>query len=253
MESVSPPTPRRRRRLLKWLLIIFAIVVIPPVAWFGVQVAVYYGDIKGGNMKNIQERRLDASISKTVANANVTKEDLIRLAPTGLVPELGSRSARVTVVEFLDYQCPFSKMSADPVRRVMFAMGDRVRFLIRDFPIPELNPTAAETALSANCVLEQGQDQYWRFSDLLFAEQDKQSPGDLRAKAELAGARPRDYDACVSQGRYREKIKDDVTVGRNAGVQGTPTFFVNGVKFQGSLDEKELTTILTAFLDRLPK
>ncbi|OGL73397.1 hypothetical protein A3D73_01480 [Candidatus Uhrbacteria bacterium RIFCSPHIGHO2_02_FULL_60_44] len=253
MVSDTPSTPRRPRRFLKWLLVIFAIVVVPPVTWFVVQVAVYYGNIKSGTQKNIREMHLEASISKTIANTSVTREDLARLPPTGLAPELGSRDARVTVVAFLDYQCPFSKKSADPIRRVMLAMGDRVRMFIRDFPIPELHPTAVESALAANCVLEQSQDAYWRFYELLFAEQDMQSSEDLRAKAELAGARVRDYDACVSKGRYRDKIKDDVTVGRNAGVQGTPTFFVNGMKFEGALDEKRLTAILTAFLDRLPK
>ncbi|HWQ99829.1 MAG TPA: DsbA family protein [Candidatus Methylomirabilis sp.] len=247
------PQPRKRHRFLKWLAILFVIVVIPSSVWFVSQVVVYYHQIKSGDVRSVKDRRLQASISEHVANVTVTKEDLERLVPSGLAPELGAKDARVTVVEFVDYQCPFCQKTAQPLRNVMVAMGDKVRFIIRDFPILELHPTAKVSALAANCVLEQGQDAYWRFHDVVYADQTRQSPEDLRAKAQFAGAKPAEYDACVSEGRHQAKIEEDIRIGIRAGVQGTPTFFVNGVKFQGAMDEKELTLILNAFLDRLPK
>lgn len=253
MEPAITPSPRKRHRFLKWLAVVFALIVIPPSAWFAYQMAGYYRDIKSGNALNLKDRRFMASISNTIANANVTKDDLARLTPTALAAEQGAKTARVTVVAFMDYQCPFSQKIAEPLRRVMTNLGDRVRLFIRDYPIPELHKDAKASALAANCVLEQGQDAYWKFYDLLFTDQAKMSPDDLRAKARLAGADVAKYDECVTEGRYLSKIEDDVGVAIRTGVQGTPTFFVNGVKFQGAMDEKTLSNILTAFLDKLPK
>ena len=253
MESEITPRTRRKHRFLKWLVIVFALVVVPPSAWFAYQMAGYYREIKSGNTLNTKDRRFMASLSKTIANANVTKDDLARLTPTGLAAEQGAKTARVTVIAFMDYQCPFSKEISEPLRRVMANMGDRVRLFIRDYPIPELHKDAKASALAANCVLEQGQDAYWKFYDLLFTDQSKMSPDDLRSKARLAGADAAKYDECVNEGRYVSKIEDDVGVAIRTGVQGTPTFFVNGVKFQGAMDERTLTNILTAFLDKLPQ
>jgi protein-disulfide isomerase len=240
--------PHARRRVLLWLAIIALLIIAPPLVWLGVLTVRYYGQIKGGNSISLPDQRLQASIARQIANTNVTKEDLARLIPFGRVPETGSPGAKITVIEFVDYQCPYSQRSAAPVRQVMAAMGDRVRFMIRDFPILELHPEAKQVALAANCVLEQGQEAYWRFHDLLFADQEHLTLADLYVKAQQAGVDTTKYDECVASSRYARKIEEDVKVGIRAGVQGTPTFFVNGVKFQGSLDAKMLTQILHAAL-----
>lgn len=244
---------KRRFRFLKWLGVLTLLVVLPPLLWFVNQVTIAYRDIQGGRGVSVKDRRFNMSVSKAMANTQVSRAELTRLAPTTLAPELGSKTARLTVVEFIDYQCPFCQRSAAPLREVMAAMGDRVRLLVRDFPILELHPTAKDSALAANCVLEQGQTSYWRFHDLIFADQAKQAAEDLRAKAALSGVKLADYDSCVAGRRYDNKIDQDYALGLQVGVRGTPTFFVNGVKFEGALDAQALIRILNAFLDRLPK
>ncbi len=251
MEASLTP---RRRRILPVLLMIGAAFVIIPAAWFVWQTALFYHDIRSGDGLRLEDRRLEASISSAVANANVTPADLARIIPSvGLYPELGNANARVTIVEFVDYQCPFCQRTAPIIRRILASMGDRVRFTIRDFPILALHPTSKQSALASNCVLAQGQEKYWAYHDLLFADVTDHSPATLRAKAELAGVDGTAFDLCVTQERYLKKIDKDIEDALRAGVQGTPTFFVNGVKIQGALDEKTLTRVINTVMEQLPQ
>ncbi len=244
------PSVHQRHPVLFAIGIALGALLLLPVLWVAGQTAVYYADLKKGGA-SLEDWRLDASISNLVANANVTPADLARLVPIGIgYPELGAPAAPVTIVEFIDYQCPFCQESAPSVRKVMAALGDRVRLIIRDFPITELHPGATRSALAAHCVLEQSQDLYWRYHDLLFSNVEGHTPEQLRDWAHSAGAEMGAFDACVASDRYLSQIDEDIQTGLRAGVQGTPTFFVNGVQFQGALDEKALTRVVNVLLEK---
>ena len=243
-----------KHRFVMMLAIVAIPLILIPLMWFFWQTWSYYSDIKSGDTISLDDRLLETSISTLVANANVSQADRARTIPTaGLYPELGNWNARVTVVEFVDYQCPYCQRTASVVRRIMAAMGDRVRFIVRDFPITELHPSAKQSALAANCVLAQGQEIYWRYHDVLFADIAHQSPTDLRAKAEQIGVDLSAFDVCVSQERYLKKIDADIQDALRAGVQGTPTFFVNGIRIQGAVDEKTLTRLINVVLEQIPQ
>jgi protein-disulfide isomerase len=252
-EQLMRARRKKRKRLLIGIGALVLTIIAIPAVYLGALTFNYYGKIRSGEMKSLEDRRMQRSISLIAANANVTQEDVDRLKPVGLAPEIGSRNARVTVVEFVDYQCPYCKEVALPVRRVMEGMGDRVHFVVRHFPIPELYADARNAALAANCVLEQGQKAYWRYSELLFADQERHSLDGLRQSAVLANINVARFDECMAERRYDLKIDRDMEVGRQAGVQGTPTFFVNGVKYEGVFNEKELTQIINYFLESLPQ
>ncbi len=244
---------KKRKRLLIGIGALVLTIILIPLVYLGALTFDFYGKIKSGEMKSLEDRRLQRSISLVAANADVTQEDLDRLKPVGLVPEIGNRNAKVTVVEFVDYQCPYCKEVSIPVRRVMEGMRDQVHFVIRDYPIPEIHPDARNAALAANCVLEQGQKAYWRYSELLFADQNRLSLEGLQQSALLANINVARFDECMTERRYDLKIDRDMEVGRQAGVEGTPTFFVNGVKYEGVFNEKELTQIVNYFLESLPQ
>lgn len=245
----APSSPRRHPVLLT-VAIAVGILLLLPVLWVAWLTVAYYVDITHGGV-SLEDKRLEASISSLVANANVTDADLARLVPAGTgYPTLGNPAAPVTVVEFVDYQCPFCQQAAPSVRRVVAALGDRVRLVLRDFPITELHPGATQSALAAHCVLEQGQDLYWRYHDLLYSNVEGHTPEQLRDWARLAGTDPDAFDACVANERYLSQVNADLQTGLRVGVQGTPTFFVNGIRIQGALDEKTLTRVLNAVLER---
>jgi len=229
------------------------ILVAVPIVWFAITAYGYYASLEGGEIMTLEDLRLRSSIAKIAANADVSDEDLRRLKPNGLAPELGSRTARIEIIAFIDYQCPFCAQAAPVIRRVMYEMGDRVHFLIRDYPVIDPAGRSRSAALAANCVLEQGQEEYWRFSDLFYTDISKASDAELRSFASESGADLSAYDACVKDRRYDLKIDNDIEVGKQAGVAGTPTFFVNGVKYQGYLDDKTLTRIINYYLEALPQ
>jgi protein-disulfide isomerase len=255
----------KKHRILWTLAVVFLLPIAFVAVWFAWQVTAYTIEIKKGGL-SLDERRMEQSISKLVANSNVTPADLARLVPTaGLYPEWGPSSAKITVVEFIDYACPYTHDAHPIARRLMTAFGQRVRFVMRDYPITEIHPMAKQTALAANCVLEQGQDPYWRFHDAIFSDTwgedglpQHQASVDVRAKAEQAGARMQEYDACVASERYLKKIDADIQTAVQAGVQGTPTFFViannKAVPIPGApKDEKTLTRVINAVMEAMPK
>jgi protein-disulfide isomerase len=209
--------------------------------------------MEGGVIKTPEDLRLKSSIAKIATNADVTIEDLRRLKPNGMAPELGSRTARITIIEFVDYQCSFCAQNSPAVRRVMYEMEDLVHFMIRDYPVIDPTGRSRSVALAANCVLEQGQEKYWRFHDLVFTDISKSSAAEVREHASQSNVDLSEFDTCMEERRYDLKIDNDIDVGKQAGVQGTPTFFVNGAKYQGYLDEKVLTQIINYYLEALPQ
>ncbi|MEN9557676.1 MAG: hypothetical protein RL141_45 [Candidatus Parcubacteria bacterium] len=244
-----PSVPSRRVRhpaLITALGVILAMGVLG-VGWFLWQTTAYYLDLKRGG-PSLADRRLDASVSRRIANAHVTPADLAQLVPSGVTPTLGAIDAPITIVMFVDYQCPFCQRVAPVIRRVMADQGDAVRLVIRDFPITELHPGAITRAQAARCVLEQGQEVYWRYHDLLFVDVVPSDAAWLREQARLVGARTEAFDVCVSQGRHLTQVNADIEAGLRAGVQGTPTFFVNGIRFQGALDEPLLRKVIQAVM-----
>jgi len=244
--------PRGRHRVLLGLAIAIGVVVALVVVALLWQTISYYVQIKSGAFGDLETRRREASISALVANARVTDADLERLVPAGIVAERGSRKARVTVVEFVDYQCPFCQRSAPAVRKVIDAFGDRVHFVVRAFPLTSLHPTAMQSAVAAQCVLLQGQEPYWRFHDLLLANIESQTSENLRTWAQASGAQVDAFARCLDDERVLADVEEDLADGLSVGVQGTPTFFVNGIRIQGALDEALLSSVINAAFERMP-
>ncbi|MBD3252064.1 thioredoxin domain-containing protein [Candidatus Uhrbacteria bacterium] len=245
---------RKRRRLLVIIGVIVVVIVAIPIGWILITFASYAYQFKTtGTAPTPDELRLQSSAASVAANTQVTQQDLLALKPTSIAPELGLRSARVTLVEFVDYQCPFCARNAHVIRRIMQDYEDRVRFLIRDYPVIDPTGGSREVALAANCILAQGQEAYWRFHDQYFTDLNQSSPEALRQLAASANVRMEEYDACMESRKYDMKIDNDIDVGKRVGVSGTPTFFVNGAKVQGYLDEALLRQILDQTLESLPQ
>ena len=140
-------------------------------------------------------------------------------------PEKGNPNAKVTVVEFTDYQCP-SCAAAQPVLEKLIAeYGDRVRFVVRDFPL-EMHADARKAAEAAEAARAQGK--YWDFIALLFRNQSQLKPEQLKQYAQVLGLDRAKFDAALADGRFAEKIERDLMDGQRFGISATPTFFVNG-------------------------
>jgi len=151
---------------------------------------------------------------------------------------LGPDDAAVTLVEYGDFQCPHCARAHRVLPRVLKRLGDRVRFVFRHFPLAESHPNAMHAAAASESVAAQaGEDGFWRMHDLMY---DHQRDGDdslddthLVHYASLAGADPATVALDLAGDTYEPVVKASFMTGVRSGVNGTPTFFVNGQRFEG--------------------
>lgn len=214
------------------------------------QTYVYYRAIKSSQVNPLFDRKLESSWSRLKANTQVTSADLARLAPEGS-PTLGSAKEAVTVVEFLDFDCPYCQQSFGPLREIMQKYQDRVRLVIRDFPVEELHPNTLRNSLAARCANEQGK--FWAYHDKLFADQAHHEETDLKRYALEVGLDVAKFNACYGSRKYESAIQQDLSDGLQAGVEGTPTFFFNGLRVQGALDFATLEFLIKKSLENPSK
>lgn len=150
-------------------------------------------------------------------------------------PSLGNKNAKVTMIEFSDYQCPFCrtfwKESFSQLKKEYIDTG-KVKFVYRDYPLSP-HPMAEPSAQAGQCADEQGK--YWEFHDKIFGEQDKKGRGtvtytvqELKLWASQIGLDKAKFNQCLDSGKYKAEVQKDFDDGTSAGVSGTPSLFING-------------------------
>jgi protein-disulfide isomerase len=143
----------------------------------------------------------------------------------------GPASAPIEIIEFSDFQCPFCQRANPTVDQVLKTYGDRVRFVYRHFPLGN-HPNARPAAEASQCAAEQGK--FWEYHDRLFANPSKLGDPDLKQHAAALGLDTGKFNACVDSHKYKPQVDADVNAGEEAGVNGTPAFFVNGRMLSGA-------------------
>jgi protein-disulfide isomerase len=162
----------------------------------------------------------------------------------------GEGSPAITLVEYGDYECPYSRAAYRSVQQVERQLGDRLRFVFRHFPLREIHPHAQIAAESAEEAA--AQDRFWEMHDLLFARQHALAREDLIRYASDLGLDAEQFKAALGDGRHRARIEQDVSSGTRSGVQGTPTLFIAGEVYDGSYTPQELERALLSQTDALP-
>jgi protein-disulfide isomerase len=150
-------------------------------------------------------------------------------------PSKGKETAKLILVEFSDYQCQFCgryfQQTWPEIERDYVNTG-QVRYVVRDFPIESIHKDAFRAAEAAHCAGEQGQ--YWPMHDRLFTSQNALAPNDLPVHAGALGLDVQSFRTCLDSNRYTTKIRQDLVEGQQAGVQGTPSFFLGMANPDGS-------------------
>jgi protein-disulfide isomerase len=160
----------------------------------------------------------------------------------------GSLDAECTLVEYGDYECPHCGRAHPIVKRVQKHFGKKLRFVFRNFPLAEIHPhaeSAAETAEYAGA-----HEKFWEMHDGLFENQD-QLGGALYLKlAQQFGLSPQELREAVENRAYLERVKADFSSGVRSGVNGTPTFFINGKRHDASFEYNDLVAAVDEALAR---
>ena len=161
----------------------------------------------------------------------------------GEAPVTGGDSAKVTVIEFSDFQCPFCGRAAKTVSEVKKKYGNKIKIAFKQFPLP-MHKDAEPAAEASMCVYEQGKDKFWKFHDIAFAAQEKLSAEDLSKHAKASGADEKKFKECMDAKKYADFVKKDMAYGEKLGVRSTPTFFINGQLLSGALPIEAFSEVI---------
>ncbi len=168
-------------------------------------------------------------------------------------PVRGSKDAKVTIVSYDDFECPFcSRMHQTLFPGILQAYGKNIRIIYKDYPLSEIHPWATHAAVDANCLTEQNNDAYWDFADYVHANQkaiggDRSNPKDAFATLDRATLEegqkhnldPSRLQSCV-KAQKDDAVQASVREATALGVSATPTLFINGEKLDGAVPAEEL-------------
>jgi protein-disulfide isomerase len=186
-------------------------------------------------LREVAERRAQTDFAARLrAGAQVRTFLAAPVAPVYKIatdgqPAKGNPAAAVTVVEFTDYQCPSCAAAQPTIERLAAEYGDRVRFVVRDYPLPQ-HADSHRAAEAAEAAREQGK--YWEYVMLLYQNQSALQTDNLKEYATRVGLDRAKFDAALDSGKYADSVGRDLRDGERAGVNGTPTVFVNGVRVE---------------------
>lgn len=151
----------------------------------------------------------------------------------GDAPWAGGGDAKVTIVEFSDFQCPYCSRGAGIVNQIKKKYGKKVKVVFKNFPLP-FHTEAAKAAESGLCANEQGAAYFWKLHDKMFADQSNLKVDGIKGMAKDIGLDMVKFDSCLTSSKYAAKIKETIAEGKAASVKSTPTFFVNGQLINGA-------------------
>jgi formate-nitrite transporter family protein len=159
---------------------------------------------------------------------------------------VGADDAPVTLVEYGDFECEFCGRAYPILNSIRRSLGARLRFVYRHFPLREAHPHAEHAAETAEAAASMGgTTAFWAMHDALFTHQEALEDDDLLRYAAEIGLDARDVDEALSAETFRPRVRADFRSGVRSGVNGTPTFFINGERYDGSwMNEREFTGVL---------
>jgi protein-disulfide isomerase len=157
-------------------------------------------------------------------------------------PQIGNKNAKVRIVEFGDFQCPYCREAFPTVREIISKYQDRIHFIYRDFPVADQHPVAAKAAEAGQCANEQGK--FWEFHDKIFINQGELSLDNLSVFASAAGLESEKFNQCLRSGKYASEVLQDLLDGKKLGVKGTPTFFINGYRVSGVIPREMFINLI---------
>jgi protein-disulfide isomerase len=154
----------------------------------------------------------------------------------------GDPQVPVTIVEFSDYQCPYCQAAEPTLKEVLARYEGHVSLAYRDFPLSQIHPHAQLAAEASRCAAEQGR--FWEYHDALFANQSMLQQPVLIEHARKLGIDEKSFEACLTTGKFRSAVQSDYQDGIKAGVNGTPSFFINGIYLNGNQPTEEFARII---------
>ena len=192
----------------------------------------------GNNNNGVVDNQIDDEPNVPLANVPpITDADYPK----------GGDNAKVTMIEYSDFECPFCSRHNDTMKKIEAEYGDQIRIVFRHFPL-SFHPEAQKAAEASECAGEQGK--FWEMHDKIF---DANTAGNMsvakwKEEAKNLGLNAGQFDECLDSGKYAKKVIDVMDAGAAAGVEGTPATFINGELVSGAVPYDQLKGMIDAAL-----
>lgn len=246
--TLSPTTAWYKSRPGK-IFVGFLGIIAMLLVLFGIMTGYYVWQIRQGNASQLSAQFSadftffgNQTDSKERLSLPVPYESLIREHS----PILGNPDAPITIIQFIDFECPFCQ-SSYPITKTIFDQFDpAVKIVFKHLPVESLHPNAMRAHLASTCAQEQGK--FWEYYDRLFVTRalDDES---LLEQAERIGLDTKEFSTCMLEERHKADILVDLQDAADAGVRGTPTYAVNNTKAEGVLPVNVWTALILQELD----
>ena len=214
------------------ILIALAVFVLAALVVFLLLAIQFWMEIKKGNGEALRQKFY--SQEKTTQNSLNLKRSKLEDSTS---PFLGPISAPITIVEFADFKCSVCKTTYPIMHKINTNFKDKVKIIFRNFPIESAHPGANKLAQLGVCANEQ--DKFWEIHDYLFTNQSELPTtidnSYLLNVGEKLGLDVKKLTLCIDNNKTVSKVNDDFSLGSSLGLQGTPTFFINGEMVEGEV------------------
>ncbi len=152
----------------------------------------------------------------------------------GNSPFSGGENAKVEIVEFSDFQCPYCANASKVVRELKKKYGNKIKIVFKQYPL-SFHTQARKAAVAALCMNKQSTKLFWKMHDAMFDDQSKLSPAKLKETAKTLGAKEAEFNKCLDENSTIAQVEKEIQEGKDLGVKSTPTFYVNGQLVAGAL------------------
>jgi protein-disulfide isomerase len=195
----------------------------------------------------MRERRRRTTRAKKPSFARTELTQLTMPVDTKRDHIQGPETAPITLVEYGDYECPYCGQAYPIIKEIQESLADRLRFVFRNFPMAQVHPYAENAAEAAEAAGAQGK--FWEMHDYLYENQQALEDENLEEYASLIGLELTKFNQEMSLHAYAGRVREDFMSGVYSGVNGTPTFFINGIRYDGSWDYRILLATLKELLE----
>ncbi len=212
-----------------------------------------YDEVKGQISDYLTTNRKMRAKADLMASLREGAEVKINIEPPRIVIDvkdaevMGEKGAKIQLIEFSDYQCPFCKRVRPTIWRLMDEYKGKISYVFLDFPL-SFHKEAKKAHEAAHCAGDQGK--YYDYNRKIFDNQTKLGVDDLKGYAKELGLNAAEFDKCLSTDKFAKRVEQNMKTGAGAGVTGTPAFFINGILLSGAQPYDSFKEIIESELKR---
>ena len=215
------------------------------LAFFGLLIAIF----SHGQSVNLVDQAAATGTDAAAAQAGDTAQPAAGPVPAVTADDhvTGGKNAKVTLIIYTDFECPYCLKHYDVTKELMKKYGDKIKIVVRNYPL-SFHANAQKAAEASECAAEQGK--FWQMYDALFAANRAKtmSVDQWKAEAKKLGLDTKKFNTCLDSGKDAAKVKAEQDGGLSAGVEGTPATFINGKMLSGAMPIESYTAEIDPLL-----